>query len=381
MRQKSLLSAVLLLLIVSRASAAPREDTERLATHLKSARGKHWLSTTEYKRLQHEYLDWIDARMEAGVTTEVMNKELKAARLFPPWTNPNDEYSTHNSGFLEEISAISVRGVTDILAIRAGIYKGDGCSLDITVALYKKNPLTRLGSVNALREDPQYAYYLSGLDVGEEGATGKTLVASGWVISHCTSMWNGKRIRIDWLNGGAGENVLEQNVEAQDREETENVAAWVQGNVVTFWYQGAVDILELMSGPSVARYRVMGDRAIRETPLALTRAGFIREWLRLSYADALRWGEPEAVKMRDGIVSASEKRGFELARVARCGGSPPIWEVAVRIGDLKKSYVFRISGARATELRMLSIAASSTRSCIEAPSEQSGAIIGAELPW
>jgi hypothetical protein len=110
---------------------------------------------------------------------------------------------------------------------------------------------------------------------------------------------------------------------------------------VTFWYLGGIGDGMYLSLPAIARYRVVGGHTVLEAPVALTRAGFIHEWLAMADVDAVRWSEPEAFKMRKEIVAASEKHGLKLANIARCGGSPTVWEVGVRLGESTRLYVWR----------------------------------------
>ena len=339
------------------------------------------MTAAEYARFQTQYLEWIDVRMRAARTTDSMNRELTAAGLFPPPTGPTDPDLESNAGYLDEISTRQIRGASDLVAIGAGIYKGAGCALDETVILYQREPLRRLARINAAPERNDYPYYLSGLAAGEKGASGERLVASGWVVSNCTSTWNGKRIRIDRLKGHLIDNVLARDVAAQDREGSDNVAAWTRGDLVTFWYQGATGDVDLASGPAIARYRVVGDRAVRERPVALTRAGFIHEWLEMDDAEAAQWSEPAAMQVHQAVVRAFEHRVFEWAHVGTCAGSPPVWEVAVQMDQLKKVHVFRISGSRATELRMLSVTDQWTRSCAVVDIRKDLQSVGAELAW
>jgi hypothetical protein len=355
-----------------------REDTARLAAHLKAVRKYGRLTASAYGKAQAEYLDWIDARMKDGASVEAINAELKAARLLGNWPDTIEDNYKNHTGYLEEISTSTVRGASDILVIAAGMYVEAGCSLDVTAAIYQRAPLTRLGYINA---KPGRGYSLSGLDVGEKDATGKRLVASGWVFSNCTSTWNGKRIRIDWLTGHSVENILQRDLYAQDREPEETVAAWVRPDSVTFWYASGIEDISLGRTSAIARYRIAGDRAVREVPVALTRAGFIHEWLTMSDDEAVRWSEPAAVKLRKAVAAAAEKRGFEFARVARCGGSPAVWEIGVRLNKPEKLYVFRISGSRATELRMLAVTEKPGRSCIAEDIEKDLTRVGSELPW
>ncbi len=373
-------SVVLSLAVVSYAVASVPEDTARLAARLKTLRGKLWLSTHQYTSLQAEYLAWIDSRVKAGGTSDGMNRELRAAGLLPQWGNDDDEMYKAHAGYLEAIATKAGRVTDGVFVLAAGIYMGAGCSLDVTALLYQRTPLTLLGQINADPGASEYAFYLSDLALGEKDADGARLVASGWTISNCTSNWNGKRVRIDRIREQSAENVLARDLNARDRE-GENVSAWVQRDVVTFWYDGGLDDSELMHGPAVATYRVVGDRAVRDAPVALTRAGFIHEWLGMDDAEAAQWGNAEAVAMRKRVASVVKKHGFEFERIARCDGSDPIWEVAVHVEDIDRSYVFRIGGSRATELRMLGIAGRLTPSCVAEDSGKTLASVGTELPW
>lgn len=86
--------------------------------------------------------------MKAGASIEKMNTELRAAALFYRWVDPAnelaDEYSRSRAGYLEPISTRQLRGAAELLAIKAAIYKGIGCDLDMAVAVYDKNSLKRL---------------------------------------------------------------------------------------------------------------------------------------------------------------------------------------------------------------------------------------------
>lgn len=367
------------ILIGSCAVASPADDMTHLAAQVKGLRGRKWLSSAEYKVLKSEYLSWIDARVKAGDSTESINRTLDLAGLLPRWADTVDEMFKSHAGYLE-VSTISVRGADDILVIAAGTYVGVGCSLDVTAVLYDRRSRTRLADINAESGESQYAFYLSGLDVAAKDASGRRVVASGWTISNCTSTWNGKRIRIDRVGEPSIEGILARDLDAQDRD-GENVDAWVQGDVVTFWYQGAIGDPDLLSVPAIARYRVLGNRAIREAPLALTRAGFIREWLTVSDAEAVRWGDTRALEARNSIAAQIEKHGFQLGRIARCGGTPPVWEIGVSLSDVDRVYVFRISGARATELRMIGVPDEETSGCTRDDIRNNLANVATELPW
>jgi hypothetical protein len=355
-------------------------DTARLAAELKAVRGKQWLAA-EYAGIQTHYLEWIDARLRAGQAVQSMNRELKAAGLFPPSASGTLPDLGSYAGYLEEISTLQIKSASDLLALKARIYRGANCGLDDTVILYQRQPLRRLALLNGDPDNNKYAFYIAGLDAGEENASGERLVASGWVASNCSSTWNTKRIRIDRLDGLSIKNVLARNLWAQDRDKGENVAAWIRGNVATFWYNGGVGDGDLLSRPAVARYRVAENRAVRDNPVALTRAGFISEWLHMSDFEAARWSEPAAARARSAVAQDLEHHTFEWARMGRCAGSPQIWEAGVRIDGSKKLYVFRVSGSRATELRMLAVTDKWTESCAPLVVQDGLSTVGAELPW
>jgi len=383
MRWNSLRAWALVVVAMPGTIPETREDTARLAARLGAVRGRLVMSGPDYRRLQAEYLDWIDARLKAGYTTEAMNAELKAAGLFiAQWGDVADEMDKSHAGYLDEISVKAVRGADDVLVIAAAMYGGAGCSLDVTAVLYDRRSLTRLAAINAVQPDSKdwYWHYLAGLDIGPKDVSGRRLVASGWVVSNCTSNWNGKTIRIDRLNRTSVENILTQGLEARDRYGEETVAPRVQEDVVTFLYDGGTGDLALTSTPAIVRYRVVRDQVIRQAPVALTRAGFIHEWLGMAGSDARRWSAPEAFARHEALASAMEGHVFEWEHIARCGGDPPVWEVAVRLDD-RKLYVFRMSGSRATDLRMLAVVDNWTQSCPAEDIRSSLASVGSELPW
>ena len=172
---------------------------------------------------------------------------------------------------------------------------GLGCALDVTAVVYDRRSHSRIAQVTGGEPGSRYAYRRSGVDVGAASANGQRLIATGWVISNCTSTWNGKRVRIDRSRDGSHQELLMRDVAAQDRgPEEEDVSARVEGGLVTFFYQGAIGDTVMLSGPSILRYRISKSGVIRATPIALTRAGFIHEWLTLDDSNAGRWSEPPA---------------------------------------------------------------------------------------
>jgi hypothetical protein len=136
-----------------------------------------------------------------------------------------------------------------------------------------------------------------------------------------------------------------------------------------------------MSVPAILRYRVTGDLAVREGPIALTRAGFLQEWLNMDDAEAARWSEPDAAGKHAAVSVAFAHDTFSWDRIARCDGSPQVWEIGVRLVEAKARYIFLMIGSRAGELRMRSIGDGPSESCAPLDVRKNLSGLGAELPW
>jgi hypothetical protein len=375
-------------LFIAAALSPPAEtatDTTHLAAHLKAVRGKKALAAEEYRGLQTEYMNWIDTRVKTGISIEDMNAELRAEALFYRWVDSAnelaDEDARSRTGYLEPISSRPVRGAAELLAIKAAIYKGIGCDLDMVVAVYEKDSSNRLALLRANEADSAFSYHLSGLDAARRGASREWLVASSWTVSNCASTWNGKRVRIDALNEAAVKNLAAKDIYARDRDRVEDVAVWVQRDLVTFWYEGGIQNSDLVSVPAILRYRVTGDLAVREGPIALTRAGFLQEWLNMDDAEAARWSEPDAAGKHAPASVAFAHDTFLWDRIARCDSSPQVWELGVRLVEAKARYIFLMIGSRAGELRMRSIGDNPNESCAPMDVRKKLGGLGAELPW
>jgi hypothetical protein len=61
--------------------------------------------------------------------------------------------------------------------------------------------------------------------------------------------------------------------------------------------------------------------------------------------------------------------------------SPPVFEAAARLEPSQKIYVFRISGSRATELRLLAVRNAWTESCVPLEDAKGHETVRTELPW
>jgi hypothetical protein len=373
------LVAGLIWTVASSAAGAIAPDTEQFARHLRAVRSFKALPESIYLRLQTEFLAWIDVRVQAHEDFKAMKSELDAAGVLARHPrNEADELDISYVGFVEPPCEHKVRGDQSVLAIEASIYRNAWCGLDTSVLVYDRKSLANVGSTSG--GDSEYAYYLSSLAIGEKDADGSRIVASGWVVSNCTSTWNGKQIRIDRMDGHSTTQVLSREFGAHDRE-ADSVASWIENDVVTFFYSASTWNSDLNETASIARYRVAGRQAVREGPVALTRLGFIEEWLNATEFDPKDYASQEAVAARAKTVRALHGKIFEWQAVRRCAGTPPVWEVAVRVDDTKRTIVFRIAGERATELRMVEIASRTTPGCAAVDISRSLGSVGAELPW
>jgi hypothetical protein len=151
--------------------------------------------------------------------------------------------------------------------------------------------------------------------------------------------------------------------------------------MVTFWYEGGIRNTDLLSAPAILRYRVTAHLAVREGPVALTRAGFLQEWLNMDDAEAARWSESDADGKHAALAAAFAHDTFSWERIARCDGSPQVWEVGVRLAEGKTRYVFLMTGSRAGELRMRAIGEVPRESCAPLDVRKNLSGLGAELPW
>jgi hypothetical protein len=177
-------AAISLLLFASVAFGAAAQDTVRLAARLQMVRGKKLLTNAEYRTVRDEYLKWLDSRIQTGRSVESMNQELHSAGLLPRPKMPDEPavlqgiYASH-VGYVDKISTRFIRPESNTFVVVAAMYKGDGCSLDVTALIYQRQPLKRLAMLNADTRESPYAYQLSGIAMDNVGPNRERIVASG----------------------------------------------------------------------------------------------------------------------------------------------------------------------------------------------------------
>lgn len=341
--------------------AAP-QDTLRLAGHLAKLR-EHVvleLPPEEFKALQSEFLTWIDSRVKAGTSIDNMNAELGAAKLLSDGPQTiDDQFDKSYAGYLGHIESRPVPGADGPLVLVVGIHTGGYCDFDDTLLLYQRAPLRRIGWINA---EPSYShgYHLHNFTMEQEGPARGRIVASAWVASNCTSVWNGGRLRIDAAGPQSMTNLLNRGVGFRN---SADVAITIHNAQVQFAYTTMVSDGNALEQDAIATYHLQAGRAIRIPPIASTYAGFISEWLTM--ADAAPVSSPQAAAMHHAL--AAKRELFHWEHVADCPGPEPSREIAVRWDKSKQPIVFRISGATAAQMRMISVSAQRSPSCHEIP--------------
>jgi hypothetical protein len=327
------------------------EDTARLTKHLNRFRAykAHEFSTAEFKSIQTEYLGWVDSRTRNGASVDALNAELRGAGLLSEGPETlDDQLEKTYAGYLGQIRIEPTGG--DLLAIKLGIYTGGFCNFDETVVLYRREPLQRLGWINA---EPLYkhGYELSHLTVG------KDLLASAWFASNCASNWNGGVFRIEHVDTRP---ILAQNVNFSN---LDPVGITVKDAQVTFRYTAQMGEVDVLEREGIASYRIEGGRAVRIVPIASTYGGFISEWLEMDDKEAARWSSAQAAGMHHDLVTKFKKENFEWAHAADCPGPPAAREIGIWSGDSKHFAAFMIAGLSPMDLRLWSVSEHPSLSC------------------
>ena len=147
--------SVLVLLTVSCALptlAQPQPDTLAFAQHMAPYRtpGRE-LTAPEVKSIQTEYLAWLNARVIAGRTIDLMNAELAAAEL-----TDRENRKGGQSGYVakiqpspESVPPDALNLPADLMTVVLRIYTGKDCGADDTLVLYHRATRQRIGWLNA----------------------------------------------------------------------------------------------------------------------------------------------------------------------------------------------------------------------------------------
>jgi hypothetical protein len=339
-------------------AAEVKGDTARMARHLSSMRGGEF-AAAQFQPIQDEYLAWIDSRVRTRGSAKTINEELRQAKLlFRETEGLASDFGSH-AGYLGAVQVEPIPEVDDLLALRIGIYTGGGCDYDETVVLYERKPFRRLGWLNA-EQSYSHGYYLHGLNAGKNNPARSRIIASAWTASNCTSVWNGTRFRIDLLQPQVVTNILNREASARNDEE---VKISIQDNNATFRYSTDMRDTVIQSREGVASYQVLGNRAIRQAPIASQLGGFIDEWLLLDDDEAARVSTPAAAKMHHNVAAGFARDFFEWKRVSDCSG--PVREIIIQGEKSRQTFIFLLRFSSLTDMQMLSVSDKGNPSCRE----------------
>ena len=118
---------------------------------------------------------------------------------------------------------------------------------------------------------------------------------------------------------------------------------------------------------------------MRVAPVALTRGGFVREWLDMDDGEAARWSAAEAARAHKKAVESLGHKALKWAKAFRCRGS--VWEIGVGNDDEKQVLFFRMESAHASRLRMLSVSDQPSPACESVDLIHDLKSIVEPLPW
>jgi hypothetical protein len=366
-------SLVLALVLVTAAPGSEQKtDTARLAAYLIPFRGRHisadplGLKGSELARARGQYLSWIDARVLGGADQNAMNRELVHAGLIHPVASQNQrQVSVDNSGWLEEVIERSVPGAADLLEVRLGI--GTICSSDETIAVYSRRPLRRLGIINRRiqgTDEQQVPWWFSPLAIGPTDATGHRLLAIGGNSGWCTSNARGGTLRIEDLQDSTMQTLLDRDVSNWSGNDV-HITASVHGNTAEFLYEALILGPDVMGRKAIARFSRTGSGLERDAPIALSRTGFIDEWLMMDDAEAAHWSTPEATQHHPQL-SGWAANGFSFEQIALCPGKPQTWQIQIHFDKPVEQRTITLNEAGPYGMRVLNVSREPRANCHQA---------------
>lgn len=359
----------------------PSADTAALAKLLQGFRGRRdqfgdplGLPAAQLARIKKEYLHWIDSRIAAGAGQDDINNGLSSAGLFERASDSKLAAETvfpSYMGFLEEVTARPVRGAADLLEVRLGV--GTLCNYDQTIAIYSRSTRQRVGFVSTSNDVPNempVPTRFSSAAVGPEDAAGHRLLAIGGYSAWCTSTIISVSLRVEDIVAGTMQTLLNRVVGGRCCwDDSDNVTATVVGSTVEFRYHTSIFDGDITPRPAIARFSRSGSGLQRDAPLALSRAGYIDEWLKMDDAEAARWSTINAAQQH-ATLAAWGAKGFRFEQIARCPGSPPVWQVVLRFDEPQERRAFILTGSSPNEMRILGVSREPRADCREAAKQE-----------
>ena len=327
------------------------------------------LTGAELARIRREYLRWADSRIAAGAGEEDINKELSSAGLLERASDSKIAAGTvfpSYAGFLEDVTALPVPGAADLLDVRLGI--GTSCGYDQTIAIYSRSPRQRVGFVDHSGDRPNIIgvpWRFSPAAAGPKDPDGRRLLAIGGYSVWCTSTYISVNLRVEDIVDGTMRTLLNRDVGGRCCwNERDNVMVSVVGSAVQFRYEASMADGDILRRPAIARFSRSGRGLQRDAPIALSRAGYVDEWLKMDDVEAARWSTAEAAQNHAALAAWGAK-GFHFEQTALCAGNPPVWQVVVLFREPQEQRAFTLSQSRAVEMRILDVSREPRADCRE----------------
>ena len=147
------------------------------------------------------------------------------------------------------------------------------------------------------------------------------------------------------------------------------VASSVEGHIASFRYTRQMRNEEYAA--AIYCYSFAGTVATRIAPVAITRTGFIDEWIKMDPREAAHWSTPEALAGHRAVNDFLQKHNTDdhvyFEKISLCGNSPRIWQVsaASAFNAPTEKWFFLLSESGAANLRMLSVEDQQRPGCVE----------------
>jgi hypothetical protein len=350
-----------LLLIATILHAQPiKPDTRTLAATLKAARAA---------QTRESFLAWVDARLKNPEQVDSFNRELRRAGINGP--GRDEFWGTDNVGLLQ---VTPIPTAPDLFAIRLGI--GVASGYDETVVFYHRQPWHRIGWLNDDLSTKEYSQF-SSIAVSEKDANGNRLIASsGFAIDRRYTGPFTVKFRIDRLEPASLKTLLSKEMTAEynyvpghDGLEDLFAKASVEGNVATFRYSHRMHNEEYE--PAILRYSVSGTAVTRIAPLAITRSGFLDEWISLDPRDVAQWSAPESLKghhpIKEFLKQHENDDHIYFNKISLCSNSPRTWQISASSGfnAPTATWYFLLTESGAANMRMLGVKDNPNPECVE----------------
>ncbi len=331
--------------------AQPQPDTLAFAQHMASYRAPgRELTAPEVKSIQTEYLAWLNARIIAGRTIDLMNTELAAAEL-----TGRESPKGGQTGYVAKIQPGPESGPPDSLNLSADlmtvvlrIYTGKDCGADDTLVLYRRAVRQRIGWLNA-QTDYTQGHLFGAVAAATEDSSGARLVATDWITSGCLP----SRRQIFRIDSIVRENATQILAQSPGEAQEYSTRILLDKDTVQFKFESGYPSIGKTDRQSEQRYLVQGSHALRLAPLGLSLYEFIWEWLRLEDADAARFSTPSAAAQHHGVMTVGDVGAGALSETD-CPGAP-IREFRGDWITTERFAYFRVSGTTPETYRMESI--------------------------